>query len=191
VSDRAAEIDPDNRWLSHANVRRLDAEAIRDSLFAVSGQLDRKMFGPGFAANSNTPRRSVYVMSRRNSLDQFLQVFDSPLPFATTGRRDITNVPAQSLTMLNDPLVMELAGRWIDRLGKQDANATPEKRVSIMYRTALGREPTADERDALLQYLGQTLQEFSAEVEPEHDERAAWTRVAHALLNLKEFIYIR
>jgi hypothetical protein len=96
---RARELDPANEFLSHARVRRLEAEAIRDSLLAVSDRLDTTMFGPGanaLAPASEQQRRSVYLTIRRNFLSPFLEVFDAPRPFSTLGRRDATNVPGQS-----------------------------------------------------------------------------------------------
>ncbi|MFK7822240.1 MAG: DUF1553 domain-containing protein, partial [Planctomycetaceae bacterium] len=113
-SDAAVHADPDNKLLSHAHVRRLEAEAIRDSLLAVSGQLDQTQFGP--SANGNSPRRSVYVSVIRNSLNPFLRAFDFPEPFSSVGRRDTTNVPAQSLMLMNDPQIAKYANAWADRV---------------------------------------------------------------------------
>ena len=152
ASAAARETDPENLWLSHANLRRLDAEAIRDSLFMTSGRLDRKPFGPGFPANSKTPRRSVYVLSRRNSMDRFLQVFDSPLPFATVGRRSETNVPAQSLAMLNDSLVVDLSNAWAEQMVAASELGTRE-RIVLMFESALGRPPTQTELNVFVDYV--------------------------------------
>ncbi|NIP93941.1 MAG: DUF1553 domain-containing protein, partial [Akkermansiaceae bacterium] len=91
--------DPANDLLSHFRIQRLEAEAIRDSLLAVTGELDDKMFDG--VISGGTPRRSVYMRIKRNALDPFLSAFDAPVPASTVGRRDVTNVPAQSLTMLN------------------------------------------------------------------------------------------
>lgn len=154
----AAERDPENRYLSHANVRRLDAESIRDSLLAVSGQLDSTMYGPGFNANSQSTRRSVYVLSRRNSLDAFLNTFDSPTPFSTTGRRDVTNVPSQSLTMLNDPFVLQLASQWAD-----GTSGSPTDRINEMLRVAIGRDATSKELDAMIGYVSALQVDFAAQ----------------------------
>ncbi len=107
---KARKIDPENRLLSHGNVRRLEAEAIRDAMLQVSGELTTEMFGTPAGGGSN--RRSVYVRVKRNALDPFLRVFDFPEPFTAKGRRDVTNVPAQSLTMMNDQRVAALAASW-------------------------------------------------------------------------------
>lgn len=134
--------DPENRWLSYASVRRLEAEAIRDRLLTASGQLDAKMYGPPAAGTSG--RRSVYVAVVRNRLDPFLATFDAPTPFGATGRRDNTNVPAQSLLLLNDPFVLRAARAAAGRLASSDLQ---EQKIVALWRHVLQRAPTSRERD--------------------------------------------
>ena len=142
--------DPDGTWLTHARTRRLTAEALRDSLFAAAGTLQHQLYGSPFAANSSTPRRSVYMRSRRNDMDPFLSAFDAPTPFAPEGARLNTNVPAQSLAMLNSPLLWELAEHWSRATaGMRDDTA----RLKQMFETATGRLPTEEEVAAILSYL--------------------------------------
>jgi hypothetical protein len=86
-------VDPRNQWYWRADVRRLDAEQIRDAVLAVTGQLDRKSGGPG--VNSDVPRRSIYLRVMRNSRDPLLDVFDLPQFFASTATRDTTTSPVQ------------------------------------------------------------------------------------------------
>ena len=194
ASERAAEVDPSNVLLQHMPVRRLEGEAIRDSLLAISGRLDETVLGPsvnvyyGFAkgkTKGDRPkgpidgdgRRSVYQEIRRNAHNPFLEVFDQPKPSSTRGQRDVTNVPAQSLTMLNSPLVVAQADLWGQRLA-----ARPEPRsatVRSMFLAALGRPPDALELDHSLGYLG------------EGASAGEWSDLAHALFNLKEFLYVR
>ncbi|MBL9188495.1 MAG: PSD1 domain-containing protein [Opitutaceae bacterium] len=177
-----AERDPDNRLLSHASVRRLEAEAIRDALLAVSGELDTsEMSGPPVLGA--TPRRSVYVRVKRNDLDPFLAAFDAPVPAAPVGRRDVTNVPAQSLALLNAPFVRQLAERWAARLAADPAHGSPEARVRAMYAAAFARAPAPDEVTRALAFLGETANGRAA--------YAAWADLAHALFNAKEFIFLR
>ncbi|MFT5290222.1 MAG: hypothetical protein ACI82F_002294, partial [Planctomycetota bacterium] len=152
-SVRALDVDPENHWLSHANVRRLEAELIRDALLSVSGQLDATRFGPGTPANAGSTRRSIYLQSRRNSLDEFLQTFDAPVPFATVGRRNVTNTPAQSLALLNDPRVVELAADWAASVLSDVTLTSDEARVAHMFESALGRPGTATELSGLKNYL--------------------------------------
>ncbi|SFJ65545.1 DUF1553 domain-containing protein [Planctomicrobium piriforme] len=149
-SERAREIDPENQLLSHAAVRRLEAESIRDSLLTASGDIDLNLFGPPTGGNSN--RRSIYVEVRRNSLDPVLRVFDFPEPFSATGRRDVTNVPAQSLTLLNDPRIQQRAHSWASRL-LQNNSQTDGQRIQQMFATAFGRSAQPQEIEQALAYV--------------------------------------
>ncbi|MDB5338214.1 MAG: hypothetical protein JWN70_3833 [Planctomycetaceae bacterium] len=158
-SPRALLIDPDNRLLSHANVRRLEAESIRDSLLAVSGRLLSEQFGGPVDGNAN--RRSVYVRVQRNALDPFLRAFDFPEPFTTTGRRDATNVPAQSLTMLNDPRVAELASSWASSVLSDKQLASDEARIQSMFMRAFGRPAQSGEVTQLQSYLSETKANYA------------------------------
>ncbi|MGE0378425.1 MAG: PSD1 and planctomycete cytochrome C domain-containing protein, partial [Planctomycetaceae bacterium] len=90
-TDLAAARDSANVWLSHAPLRRLEAESIRDAMLAATGELDSALFGQPDTIDSH--RRSVYLAVRRNDMIPLLTVFDQPTPFSTQGRRDITNVP--------------------------------------------------------------------------------------------------
>ena len=151
-SDESTRVDPDNRLWSHAMVRRLEAEGIRDSLLRVSGELDQSRYGPTVSGDSN--RRGVYVRVQRNSLDPFLRAFDFPEPFATTGRRDATNVPAQSLAMMNDPQVSRLINNWAKRmLEGENATRSSRERLERMFVAALGRSPLRKEVDLLESFL--------------------------------------
>ncbi len=193
-SERAAEVDPDNALLQHMPVRRLEGEAIRDSLLAISGRLDRSVGGKsidvyyGFAKGKTKGdqlkgpldgdgRRSVYQEIRRNAHNPFLEVFDQPKPASTRGRRDSTNVPAQSLTMLNSPLVIAQAEIWGKRLAENPAGSG--EKINEMFLQALGRAPSPAEVDRAQTYMGVI------------EDAGAWTNLAHALFNLKEFIYLR
>ncbi|MCA9079340.1 MAG: DUF1553 domain-containing protein [Planctomycetaceae bacterium] len=151
ASELALRADPDNQWLSHWPVRRLEAEAIRDSLLVTTGQLDRTLHGP--PVGDNSPRRSIYLNIRRNNMPELLTTFDAPVPFSTVGRRDVTNVPAQSLSLLNDPFLIELAGRWVRQT--QETGDVAE-RVAQMFSVAFGRRPTEHEHAALQSYLTST-----------------------------------
>lgn len=150
-SEKATRTDPGNLFLSHAHVRRLEAEAIRDSMLATANRLDRELFGPPTSANSN--RRTVYTNVIRNSLDPFLRVFDFPEPFSAVGRRDATNVPAQSLTLLNDERVIGNAQALAQRILEDPDTQTDEERLQRLFLTALGREAKSDEISKAAQYL--------------------------------------
>lgn len=129
-------------------IHRLEAEAIRDSILSLTGKLDRKLFGE--AVGSGEERRSVYVKVIRNSLDPLLTTFDAPVPFSTRGNRDSTNVPAQSLTLLNDSNVIRWSSDWAKRMLTSDSE---EASVRQMFREAFAREPAAEEVTQSLAYL--------------------------------------
>ncbi len=203
VSEVAREVDVNNDWLSHMPVRRLEAEAIRDAILATSGQLDLTMYGPGVdvyyvdkteGGGPKGPldggrRRSIYQRIRRNAANPFLEVFDAPRPSTTRGRRDVTNVPAQSLTMLNDPFVIEQAARWAVSLIAE--GATSEQRIKRMFALAFGREPDADELQASVGYLAELADAHSVAVADMSGNAAIWQDFAQSLFCLKEFVYVR
>jgi len=155
--------DPDNQLLSHANVRRLEAESIRDQLLAVSGVLRRDLFGP--PVSGDAPRRSVYVRVIRNNLDPFLRTFDFPEPFTAVGRRSETNVPAQSLTLLNDRRVRELARQWAETILANRELRDDGDRVELMYRAAFSRKSAQEERDSAVRFLADAQQRRQEERE--------------------------
>lgn len=142
-SAAARQIDPENRLLSHANVNRLEAEAIRDALLATSGKLKQDLFGPPVPGNAD--RRSVYVNVTRNSLDPFLSAFDAPVPFSSKGRRDVTNVPAQSLMMLNNPFVAGAAAELADAVVRSAPGASPQQWIESLWSRVLARKPSPAE----------------------------------------------
>ena len=191
VPPEVRERDPENRLLARGPVRRLEAEAIRDALLAVSGELKAaERFGPPVAGGE--PRRSVYLRVKRNDLDPFLAVFDAPVPASPAGRRDSTNVPAQSLTMLNSPFVRSLAERWGRRI--EQGGGAPEERVRAMYLAAFGRPPAAEEAERAAAYVEWSRRESgraTAESAGAAGFASPWADLAHALFNAKEFIYLR
>jgi hypothetical protein len=197
----ADEKDPQNKLLHRMPVRRLEAEGVRDAILAVSGRLDRRMYGPGvpphltpFMAGRGRPsqsgpldgggRRTVYLSIRRNFLPPLLLAFDYPVPFTTMGRRSVSNVPAQALTLLNNPFVVEQAETWARRVSAE-SGLSAEQRVTGLYVTAFGRPPTAEERAAALDFLAQQAQQYGSP-----SDRRAWGDLCHVLLNVKEFLFI-
>ena len=193
--------DPENRLLHHRTLRRLEGEAIRDAMLSVSGRLNLQMYGPsvevfitpfmeGRGRPSSGPldgagRRSVYLRVRRNFLSPLMTAFDTPNPAVTMGDRGTSNVPAQALILLNDPLVAELSHVWARRLlAAQDRS--PRDRVVQMYREALGRPPDETEINAALEFAGSQ----STTPEDRAAEESIWADFAQVLINTKEFIYI-
>jgi len=203
----ASQADPNNVFLSHMPVRRLRAEQARDALLAVSGRMDDTMYGPSvpvyYAYTTGKTkgdqkkgpldgdgRRSVYQEIRRNTHNPFLEVFDLPKPATTRGIRDVTNVPAQSLTMLNSPFVIGQAEVWAKQL-MDDGSDTPSARLEQMFLKAIGRRPSADERDRTLTYLAELGWARGIAHEDLMTAPSVWQDFAQALFNLKEFIYVR
>jgi hypothetical protein len=197
---KAVTADPQNKLLHKQNVRRLEAEAIRDSMLVVSGRLDRTMEGPGILPHltehevgrgkppsgplDGKGRRSVYLAVRRNFLNPMFTAFDYPTPFTTIGRRTVSNVPAQALVMLNNPFVLQQAKLWAERV-LAVPNQTTEQRVQRMYESAFGRLPTKAELAIATEFLAEQGKDYG---EPNHPK--AWADFAHVLFNDKEFIFV-
>lgn len=194
ASEAATQKDPENKLLSHWSIRRLEAEAIRDSIVTLSGKLDPTLYGE--SVGSGDPRRSIYVKVIRNALDPFLTTFDAPVPFITRGKRDVTNVPAQSLTLLNDSKVIDWSRSWAQRTlergppSPQHSGSTTHSedswRVRQMFRQAYAREATDDEVRQSLAYLA-VLQQESAdqarELAAQEQKIAALSRQITAILD--------
>ena len=153
ASTKARDVDPKNSLLSHWTVRRLEAEAIRDSILKVSGRLESDRFGPPVEGNSN--RRSIYVRVIRNNLDPFLTVFDAPTPNSTHGARQTSNVPAQALTMINDPNVRKSA-----RSMAESISGPVENRIASMFTIALGRSPSDRELIGAKSYVEDSIEQM-------------------------------
>jgi len=156
ASDIAAQNDPGNKLLSHWSIRRLEAEAIRDSILTLTGKLEPELYGESVASGST--RRSIYVKVIRNALDPFLTTFDAPVPFITRGKRDVTNVPAQSLTLLNDVNVIRWSREWATSVVNDGKNRANDLRVKQMFRQAFARDATNDEVQQSLSYLAASQQ---------------------------------
>jgi cytochrome c553 len=192
--------DPQNNLLHRMPIRRLEAECIRDALLAVSGRLDQRMFGPSvlphlssFMIGRGRPasgpldgagRRSIYINVRRNFLTPMFLAFDYPVPFTTIGRRSVSNVPAQALTMLNNPFVVQQARTWAERVLGQRGLRT-RQRVGWMYVTAFGRPPSASELEEGQAFLAEQGKQYGSA-----DDIRAWSDLAHVLVNVKEFVFL-
>jgi hypothetical protein len=177
-SPTALKQDPDNRLFSRMNRRRLDAEAIRDSLLAVAGSLDDRMGGPSFQEMA-VPRRTLYLMSVRTggNISDFAALFDRADPGSIVEKRSTSTVAPQALFFLNDPFVTVQAKALAARLAT-DAAMGQEETVSRLYLIVLGRLPNKAEAAVGLQQL-----------EPKKDVNSL-ERYCNMLLCTNEFLYV-
>ncbi|MCB1090555.1 MAG: DUF1553 domain-containing protein [Verrucomicrobiae bacterium] len=175
--EKDAAKDVDNRFLWRFQPRRLEGEAIRDSLLAVSGMLDSTMYGPG-SLDENMMRRSVYFTVKRSKLPTSMLVFDWPEHLVSIGARPVTTVAPQSLYLMNSPQVRQYAGALAKRSGGD---------ISEIYRLALNREATGEERRSADAFLNAQ----SALYEGKSDATLrALTDFCHALMTSNEFLYL-
>ena len=197
--------DPENRLWHHMPMRRLEAEAIWDSMLAVSGRLDHALYGepinPHRAAEDSTKRlyagpldgngrRSIYQKMTLMDPPKFLALFNQPIPKLTTGRRDTTNVPNQALAMLNNPFVNSMAQHWSQGL-MQDQAETSAERVSSMYIKAFGTPPDSKTIEGFIAFANECANLHGATEQPLLENQRVWQDVAHAMFNMKEFIYVQ
>jgi Protein of unknown function (DUF1549)/Protein of unknown function (DUF1553)/Planctomycete cytochrome C/Concanavalin A-like lectin/glucanases superfamily len=144
--------DPENKLLWRGTVRRLDAEQIRDSLLAVTGELNLKAGGPG--SPNTEPRRTIYTRIMRNTRDPLTDVFDTPVWFNSASSRDTTTTPVQSLLLFNGQTLLQRSRALAERISK-DEPADPAKRIDTLYRLAFGRMPTTEERALATGFLAE------------------------------------
>lgn len=205
VAPEAREGDPENRLLHHYPLRRLEAESIRDSILLSSGKLRNSVFGPSTQPHRDQEkdyrrlfsgpldgdgRRSLYLKVTRMEGTRFLDIFDYPNPMATRGARDVTNVPAQALTLMNDPFVITEAEECAKRVVAQNAT-TMDERTEELFRLVLGRHPTEPEKKRF-RGLGAELASLHGVARDKAvNSLEVWKDLAHAAYNLKEFIYIQ
>jgi mono/diheme cytochrome c family protein len=150
----AAQADPDNRLLWHMNRRRLDFEAMRDSLLAVAGQLDQTMGGLGVELTKEpyAKRRAVYGLIDRQNLPGLFHTFDFATPDATSPQRHVTTVPQQALFMMNNPFVVQQAQALVAKPEFQPQQAY-EAQIQELYGRVLARKANANEVDAGLRFI--------------------------------------
>lgn len=205
-SDRLKSADPDNRLLSHFNRQRLNAEAFRDSVLAVSGQLDATVGGPsGDADKADFKRRTLYASVSRHKLSDTLQTFDFPDPAIHCAKRADTTTPLQQMFVLNSPFMREQAAALADRIQKHPGESI-EHQVQFAHRLLFSRDATESELLIAKGFLPErstdpipsttekpaaaTEETPAKEPESESPPPALWSRYAHALLSSNEFLYI-
>jgi hypothetical protein len=174
--------DPENRLLWRANRRRLDLEAMRDTLLAVAGRLDRTLGGRPVdaAGDPGCRRRTVYGLVDRQGLPGLYRAFDFASPDQSAERRPQTTVPQQALFGLNAPFVIEQARALAERPEVAGAE-TPEAKVAALYRLVLGRPPGPDEVAAGRRFVA---------AESGGSALGAWGRYAQVLLLTNEVMFV-
>jgi hypothetical protein len=178
-SGEAVARDPTNRWLGRFTPRRLEAEALRDAMLAVSGRLNPLPGGPA-ADDITTDRRSLYVQTARWDRGSFAILFDAANPDASVATRDVSTVTPQSLFLLNHPFVLEQAAAFAARL-QRDVPDDAQSRIARAYELLYARPPTDAERQIALQIVGPVDAPTAGQ---------GWVDLAHVLLCSNEFVYI-
>jgi hypothetical protein len=197
-----ADRDPEDRLLWRVPYRRLEVEAVRDSMLAVSGQLNLLMYGPGVypevpkgaleghsdpdkvwkpSGEREASRRTVYVHVKRSLLVPLVEVLDFCDTARSSARRGVTTVAPQALTLFNGAFVNRQAHDLALRLEKE-AGGDPSKQIDLAYRLALCRPPTENERVALLAFLRRQAADGDVPL-------AAREQMCRVIFNLNEFVY--
>ncbi len=165
-ADQMALRDAANRYYWRGDVRRLDAEQIRDALLAATGQLDLRRGGPG--VESIHPRRTIYTRMLRNTRDELLEVFDLPLFFRSEAGRVTTTTPVQSLLLFNSQTMLLRAEALAERL-LRDCGGDQEEVLRRAWLLVYGRPPRSEEADSARQFL----REQARRIDPEAAGSAA------------------
>lgn len=199
----AQKIDPDNRWFWRQNLRRLDAEAIRDSMIAYAGSLHTKSDGPsvystlspevrdtanpvslstwGASADDEQNCRSVFLVVKRSLKDPLLESFDFANSHSPVGQRPVTTVAPQALMLLNDRFVKRQAELLATRVLNRASD--PDMRLQQLWQIVFQRTPTTKEVESSIEFVKRQTESGRPEID-------AWTSLARAVLNSNECIYI-
>jgi len=206
-AEAAIKVDPENRLLWRMNLRRLEAEALRDSILSAAGSLDLTVGGPPVLlqmrgdgletvsskeSSANQHRRSVYLLARRTYPLTMLGLFDFPIIDANCTRRVPSSTPLQALTFMNDEFVVdsatELARRAVKSAGE---GAPPAKKIEFLYWIALFRRPTAAEIHTCEEHLKKQQDVYTlSNLSPKEAEGRAFDSLSQALISSNEFLYI-
>jgi hypothetical protein len=200
ATGRAVTVDLDNRWLSRFPLRRLDAEAVRDSMLSVSGEITERMYGPYVRSNTDEEgavvvledqegahRRSIYLQQRRTQVNSLLDLFDAPTIVSNCPVRGTSTVPLQSLALLNSSFVraraVALASAAIQNPASR-SSLSGDDRISRAIERTFGRGPTASERAASSQFVEKQSATYGAKDDP------AWRDFCQMLLASNAFLYV-
>ena len=198
ITETLRSVDPQNRLLSRMPLRRMDAEALRDSLLFVSGRLDDTPFGPpdpvsvdrdGLVSVDPTPsggwRRSIYAQYRRTEIPTMMETFDYPEMGPNCISRTVSVVSPQPLMLMNNDRIRDLAASFAERVaGLVEDASDPGARIDTVYQIALSSLPSDEERRIGIE----TLEDLEAGWEG--DRHAALVTYCHTILNSAAFVYI-
>ena len=184
-NELARSIDPGNSLWWRRGATRLEAEVIRDSLLAVSGTLDTRMFGKGSLDQRQT-RRSVYLTVKRSNLVPILQLFDAPDAMQGIGRRISTTVPPQALAMMNSPYVREMAEKFARRI-RPDDKVPADEVVRRAYTRALARPPTPGEQRQMVAFIEGQAASYGSDAQA---MQLAVADFCQTVICLNEFIFV-
>jgi mono/diheme cytochrome c family protein len=180
-----AKVDRDNKLCWRHPPRRLEAEVIRDSLLAVSGALDPKMYGPG-TLDDNSRRRSIYFTVKRSKLVPMMTIFDAPDALGGIGERPTTTIAPQALHLMNSPQVRSWAKSFAKRIAP-DEKTPLEGAVKAGYLIALSRTPQRDELADGLAFVRQQMESYPMAADCRDRALADFCQV---LMCLNEFVYV-
>ncbi len=196
-------IDPDNRLLWRMNPRRLEAEIVRDSMLAVSGTLNGKMYGQPVKTETKATgeivperdvfggRRSIYQIVRRSAPQSFLEVFDAPIIEVNCPERSTSTTASQALALMNSEFVGSQAELFARRVLKEAPPSSPVDADTVQhaFRLALSRKPSTGERQMLLAFLEKQV-EGHQELNGETLALRIYSNLCQSLLNTNEFVYV-
>lgn len=208
-NEQAATKDNDNRLLWRMNPRRLEAEALRDSLLVISNKLNKEMYGPGIYPridpdiintgsrprwpldakdNNDTFRRSIYIFVKRSVPLPMIEVFDCPVTVVSSPNRATSTVSPQALALMNNEFVLEQAKFFAERV-TIEAGAEVNQQITRAFQIALHRKPSAKEQDWSLNFLKSQTDGY-LQRKHERPDAAALRDFCHAIINLNEFLYV-
>lgn len=203
--------DAGNRLWWRAERRRLDAEALRDSMLATTGELDPRVGGPAFrptispaaleglsrksAAWQASPpeeqaRRSLYIYTKRGLLPPMMTTFNFADVTQSCGQRDITTVPTQALVLLNNSFAHDRSEALARKLSL--STSVPQDQIQQLFSAVYRRQPSTQEMDLAMQHLAAQARRFEDQDQERETKAAelALASLAHVLLNSNEFLYV-
>jgi hypothetical protein len=181
---RREDIDRENMLLWRRTPQRLEAEAIRDSMLAVSGKLDRTQFGPG-SLDQNMTRRSIYFFIKRSQLIPMMMLFDWPEHLVSIGQRPVTTIAPQALMFMNSPQGRDYAMAFAKRLPED----SPEHAIQAAWQLAFSRMPSDAEAQASQQFLSRQ-QALHAESGQADARLLSLTDLCQTIMSMNEFVYV-